>query len=169
MTESLYTHPFELLPNRVWRTYTGGAFLDRIEGKAEPADSHLPEDWLGSAVAASNPARGGDPIPNEGLSTVRAVDGTELLMTDLLAGDPDAALGAAHVAAFGVAPALLVKFIDSAVRLSIQAHPSIPWAAKHLGVARGKTEAWWILQTARPIPGCWPASRGRPSPRPGSR
>ncbi len=147
MTESLYAHPFELLPNRVWRTYTGGAVLDRIEGKAEPADGPLPEDWLGSAVAASNPARGGDPIPNEGLCTARAADGSVLLMTKVLANDPEAALGAAHVAAFGVAPALLVKFIDSAVRLSIQAHPSIPWAAERLGVARGKTEAWWILDT----------------------
>ncbi len=147
MDASLFRQPFELLPNRVWRTYRGGAVLDRIEGKAEPADGRLPEDWIGSAVAASNPARGGDPIPNEGLCTARAADGSEILMPDLLAADPEATLGAAHVAAFGVQPALLVKFIDSAVRLSIQAHPSIPWAAERLGVARGKTEAWWILET----------------------
>ena len=27
-----YDQPFEILPNRVWRTYRGGATLDEIEG-----------------------------------------------------------------------------------------------------------------------------------------
>lgn len=150
MPASVYQRPFRLLPNRVWRTYKGGAFLDRIDGQPNPTDDHWPEDWIGSAVRASNPARPGEPIADEGLSLAEACDGRRMPMTAVLADDPEAALGAAHVAAFGITPQLLVKFIDSAVRLSIQAHPSINWAKEHLGAASGKTEAWWILETRRP-------------------
>lgn len=150
MTVSVFARPFRLLPNRVWRTYTGGAFLDRIEGRPDPADGHHPEDWIGSAVAASNPARPGPPVPGEGISIAEAFDGRRMTMPEVLAGDPQAALGAAHVKAYGVKSQLLVKFIDSAVRLSIQAHPSVAWAKARLGVSSGKTEAWWILETRRP-------------------
>jgi len=150
MPPSIHRRPFRLLPNRVWRTYQGGAFLDRIEGRPAPRDGNQPEDWIGSAVMASNPARPGPAIPGEGLSIAEACDGRRLPMTAVLADDPEAALGAAHVAAFGVKPQLLVKFIDSAVRLSIQAHPSVAWAKARLGAASGKTEAWWILETRRP-------------------
>ena len=45
-----------LSPNRVWRTYSGGLMLDRMEGKAEPQDGTFPEDWIGSTVRAINPA-----------------------------------------------------------------------------------------------------------------
>nr|MBC8158080.1 hypothetical protein [Alphaproteobacteria bacterium] len=101
MTDMIYRRPMELLPNRVWRTYSGGAFLDRIEGKANPADSNMPEDWIGSAVIASNPARPGGEIPGEGLCMARSFDGQTLSMTDVLETDSEAALGARHVAAFG--------------------------------------------------------------------
>lgn len=147
---AIYHRPFRLLPNRVWRTYKGGAFLDRISGEAEPRDDHWPEDWIGSAVRAVNRARPGEPVPDEGLSMAEACDGQVLPMPAVLEGDPETALGKAHVAAFGVTPRLLVKFIDSAVRLSIQAHPSVAWAKDRLGAASGKTEAWWILETRRP-------------------
>ena len=46
---------FELPQNRVWRSYQGGRILDELVGKPEPADSHFPEDWVGSVTAASNP------------------------------------------------------------------------------------------------------------------
>lgn len=150
MTAAIHRRPFRLPPNRVWRTYRGGAFLDRIEGRPDPEDGDHPEDWIGSAVRAANPARPGPPIPDEGLSMAEACDGRRMPMTAVLEEDPEAALGAAHVAAFGVTPQLLVKIIDSAVRLSIQAHPGVAWAKAHLGAASGKTEAWWILETRRP-------------------
>ena len=150
MEDSVYRRPFELLPNRVWRTYSGGAFLDRIEGRKNPQDGSLPEDWVGSAVRASNPARKGDPVPDEGLCMARAFDGRTLPMTVVLDDAPAAALGAKHVAAFGVRPELLVKIIDSAVRLSIQAHPTAAWAQANLNAPSGKTEAWWIIETRAP-------------------
>lgn len=42
-----------LPPNRVWRTYSGGLMLDRMEGRAAAADGTFPEDWIGS----TNPSR----------------------------------------------------------------------------------------------------------------
>ena len=56
MKEIDYNQPFELLPNRVWRTYRGGAMVDAIEGK-EGEDGHFPEDWVGSATRAANMGR----------------------------------------------------------------------------------------------------------------
>lgn len=140
-----YQQPFRLLPNRVWRTYQGGRVLDQIEGKVNPADSHFPEDWVGSATRAINPGR--EHLQDEGIGVAQSADGQHFAMTELLSASPVDALGAAHVAAFGAQPQLLVKLLDSAMRLHIQAHPNVAWARQHLNANSGKTESWWILQT----------------------
>ena len=139
-----YDQPFAILPNRVWRTYRGGATLEGIEGR-EGEDGHFPEDWVGSATRAANMGR--EELVDEGVGRARGVDGAEYSMEELYQGDPDKALGAAHVAAYGAQPYLLVKLLDSAMRLHIQAHPSLAWAQAHLDANSGKTEAWWILGT----------------------
>lgn len=140
-----YKQPFTLLPNRVWRTYQGGRILDRMQGKADPTDSHFPEDWVGSATRAANPGR--EHLPDEGIGLAQTIGGETYSMAKLYTASPEEALGAAHVAAYGAQPYLLVKLLDSAMRLHIQAHPSVAWAQKHLGANSGKTEAWWILNT----------------------
>jgi len=140
-----YHQPFILPPNRVWRTYSGGRVLDQLQGKPDPADSHFPEDWVGSATRAVNPGR--EHIANEGIGTAQSVDGAVYTMDELYTAAPEKALGAAHVDAFGAQPYLLVKLLDSAMRLHMQAHPSVDWARRHLHAHSGKTEAWWILQT----------------------
>ncbi|MEZ4712341.1 MAG: class I mannose-6-phosphate isomerase [Caldilineaceae bacterium] len=140
-----YNQPFLLLPNRVWRTYEGGRVLDQIEGKTNPTDSHFPEDWIGSATRAINPGR--EHIADEGIGVAQSVDGNRFSMAQLFATSPVAALGAAHADAFGAQPQLLVKLLDSAVRLHIQAHPNVAWARRHLNSHSGKTESWWVLQT----------------------
>jgi mannose-6-phosphate isomerase len=66
---------------------------------------------------------------------------------DLIACDAKALLGTRGLAAsapFGTFP-LLVKFIDAADVLSLQLHPDSA-AAAALG-KRGKTEAWYVVQT----------------------
>lgn len=143
-----YQQPFILLPNRVWRTYQGGAVLDQWSGSAHRADGHFPEDWVGSATRAINPGR--EDLPNEGIGQAQTVDGEIYPMSALYTTDPVRALGAAHVAAYGAQPYLLVKLLDSAMRLHIQAHPAVAWARQHLHANSGKTEAWWILQTRSP-------------------
>ncbi|MEM7131480.1 MAG: class I mannose-6-phosphate isomerase [Chloroflexota bacterium] len=140
-----YQQPFILLPNRVWRTYQGGAILDQMEGKNTPADSHFPEDWVGSATRAVNPGR--DHLPEEGIGQAQDVSGHRFSMAELYEASPEEALGVQHVATYGAKPYLLVKLLDSAMRLHIQAHPSVSWSQRHLNADSGKTEAWWILQT----------------------
>ena len=86
-----------LPPNRVWRTYSGGLLLDRVEGRAAPLDSRFPQDWLGSTMRSINPVYERE---NEGLSRV-IVNGREVLLADLIAADPEYLLGARHLSAFG--------------------------------------------------------------------
>jgi len=76
---------FELPQNRVWRSYQGGRILDELVGKAEPCDSHFPEDWVGSVTAASNPDSTNE---LEGISKIQLEDQT-LLLPDLIAKDPE--------------------------------------------------------------------------------
>ena len=131
-----------LPPNRVWRTYPGGMKLDRMEGKANPEDTHFPEDWIGSTTRAVN--KGREHLTEEGLSKV-TVDGETYTVKALCEEHPDAMLGAAHAAKYGANTQFLLKFLDSAIRLHIQCHPTIPFAQKHLNSNSGKTEAYVIL------------------------
>jgi mannose-6-phosphate isomerase len=131
------------LPNRVWRTYSGGRQLDAIEGRSTPADGPFPEDWIGSTVRAINPNR---TQPNEGLASV-VLNGKETLLADLVSADPEYFLGTEHMARFGVNPMLLVKYLDSAVRLPFQVHPTVDFSRRRLHTESGKTEAYYILNT----------------------
>jgi len=97
-----------------------------------------PEDWVGSTATSF----GSD---TEGLS--RLEDGR--LLRDAIAEDPEGFLGPDHVERFGADPALLVKLLDAGQRLPVHAHPDVPFAAEHLGLAHGKTEAWVVLEPAR--------------------
>ncbi len=131
-------------PNRVWRTYLGGRTLDTLEGKDEPADTHFPEDWIGSTTRAVNLGR--EEKIEEGLSHVK-VDGQDLLLKHLFEQHADKILAPDHVADFGCEMGFLLKFLDSSIRLHIQCHPTIPFAQKHLNSNAGKTEAYVILST----------------------
>ena len=128
------------LPERVWRTYPGGATLDRMEGKPEPRDDHLPEDWVGSTTEAINPV---ERPPKEGLA--RVAEGDQPRFRDLLAEDPVALLGSAHVDAYGADLPVLVKLLDSAIRLHFQAHPTAEFARAHKLGPSGKAEGYHIL------------------------
>jgi mannose-6-phosphate isomerase len=144
----MFTHRGKLIilpPNRVWRTYPGGKILDQLARVPEPADSHLAEDWIASTTRAVN--RGREEI-REGVSKVRVGhDGALRDFAELLAGDPEYFLGAAHVRKYGAQPQLLVKFLDSGTRLHFQAHPTREFARRVLGAPSGKTEAYYVLGT----------------------
>ena len=127
--------------NRVWRVYEGGLLLERLKGEAKPQDAHFPEEWIASTVKACNAGRK-DPL--EGLSVVDSGQGG-IPFTEMLAGDPEALLGKAHVAKFGAVPGFLTKFLDSAIRLPLQAHPDRAAAKRLYNSSYGKTEAWLIL------------------------
>jgi len=128
--------------NRVWRTYPGGKNLDRKEGRDLPEDSHFPEDWIGSTTRAVN--KGREHFTEEGLSKVD-IAGERMTLKSLCEKDPERMLGAKHFAKYGASTQFLLKFLDSAIRLHIQCHPTIPFAQKYLNSNSGKTEAYIIL------------------------
>ncbi|PQB07674.1 hypothetical protein BST83_11295 [Polaribacter filamentus] len=128
--------------NRVWRTYPGGKKLDVLEALENPKDDHFPEDWIGSTTRAVN--KGREHLIKEGLSEVM-VDGQTLTLKALCKKEPYAILGEEHFKKYGPNTQFLLKFLDSAIRLHIQCHPTIPFAQKYLNSNSGKTEAYVIL------------------------
>lgn len=151
-----------LLPNRVWRSYPGGAKLSELTsghagGKAAGlagvdvgGDGHFPEDWILSTVRAVNPGR---ESVGEGPSRLSGPRGEVVLLPDLIARDAVGILGADAVAAHGQRIMLLVKYLDSAVRLQWQVHPTADFSRAHLGANSGKTEAYHILDIRPGSPG----------------
>lgn len=146
--------PWPVVPHRVSRFYRGGALLEAFRsgslgGPLDDADdTERPEDWVASATVARPPE--GDSPTDEGLAAVE-VDGQPVLVRALLETDPDAIAGPIAAIA-GVTTGLLVKLLDSAVRLPVHAHPTRAFARGHLGSWFGKTEAWIVLAT-RELPG----------------
>lgn len=134
--------------NRVWRTYQGGKLLDIIEGKEDPQDSSFPEDWIGSAVQARNVGR---EHVSEGLAMVTDNDGNTVPFRDLLQKEPEYFLGKVGDTIRSMDDIPLVKYLDSATRLHFQAHPTRAFAQQRLGLPRGKTEAYVILETREDV------------------
>lgn len=128
--------------NRVWRTYPGGRTLDELAGETTPADSHFSEEWIASTTPAIN--KGREDAYREGFSSVE-VNGEINYLKEFMEAFPDEILGRRHYQKYGANPQFLLKFLDSAIRLHIQAHPTIPFARKHLNSNSGKTEAYVIL------------------------
>ena len=137
-----------LPPNRVWRSYLGGKTLDVFEGRENPTDSHYPEDWIASTTKTNNKGRGN--LEGEGLSRIE-LEGREMFLKDLFDEFPEETLGARHTQKYGVNTQFLVKFLDSAIRLPIQCHPSAEFAKKYLNSPSGKTEAYIILKTRKEV------------------
>ncbi len=125
--------PYEEMPH----VYRGGARLARFRGAPAPTGERAPEEWLGSAVTRFG---GGE----QGLS--RLADGRTLV--DHVRDDRASWLGRAE------APGMLAKLIDAGERLPVHVHPDRAFAARRLGSAHGKAEAWAILE-AEPGAAVW--------------
>jgi mannose-6-phosphate isomerase len=149
----LLRQPIPLDPNRVYRFYKGGALIDRFRGAPDAADTDKPEDWVGSITPANNPGAGHP--HDEGLSKIALPSGEQVALKTLLEAFPEQTLGAAHLSKYGASTGLLVKLLDSSVRLPIHCHPTRPFARQHFSSIFGKTEAWIVVET-RPIPGVEP-------------
>lgn len=132
----------KLQPNRVWRTYVGGKMLDQLTSIPNPADTHFPENWIASVTRAVNPGR--DELTTEGLSSV-IFEGEEITLKKLIEKFPEELLGIDHYQKYGTDTAFLLKFLDSAIRLHLQCHPTISFAKQFLNSSHGKTEGYYIL------------------------
>ncbi|MRI00502.1 mannose-6-phosphate isomerase [Kriegella sp. EG-1] len=131
--------PLKQLPNRVWRTYEGGALIDRWKLDDSEIDNSLPEEWIMSTVIA----RGKNRPKNEGLSLMQTTSGIYSLK-DLVAANPQLYLGEALAEKFG-STGVLIKMLDSKERLTIQVHPDKEYARDRLNSEFGKTESWYVL------------------------
>ena len=130
----IWEKPVFFRRNRVFRVYLGGRLFHDFMGDP-PEDSFYPEEWIASTVRAINP---GHTDPLEGISILE--DGG-IPLTQLLQRYPRECLGGRRD--LGV----LIKFLDSAIRLPMQVHPTRDNASRLFGSPYGKTEAWLILMT----------------------
>ncbi len=133
-----FDKPIRLITSRAWRTYIGGKNISALHGQIGE-DDHFPEEWLMSTVSARNVGR--EDIV-EGLT---AVAGSDLTLADLVARYPEEMLGASHRASHGDTLGVLVKLLDSAVRLSVQVHPTREAAKRLFNSEFGKTECWYVI------------------------
>lgn len=131
--KTLTQYPIFFKRNRVKRVYQGGFLFSDFLGD-EKKDSYYPEEWIASTVTANNK----DASPLDGLSII---EDTTLTFKELLARYPDELLG--PYTSFDV----LVKYLDSAIRLPVQVHPDKIFSRKHFKSSYGKTEMWLILAT----------------------
>ncbi|HOJ35580.1 MAG TPA: class I mannose-6-phosphate isomerase [Clostridiales bacterium] len=134
ITSEISRKPIFFERNRVFRVYLGGKLFNDFFGD-EPTDGNYPEEWIASAVKALN---SNSTDPNEGLSKVQ---GTDIYLDELIEKERENILGGHD--SLGI----LVKMLDSAVRLPIQAHPDKPFSRKHFNSEYGKAEAWIVFAT----------------------
>lgn len=133
-TKALASRPLFFERNRVFRIYQGGALFHRLFGDPEK-DGSYPEEWIASSVKALNKVPAG---AHEGISRIA---GTDLYLDELLQAEPERMLGGRKEIG------ILVKALDSAVALPVQAHPTRERAARLFQSPYGKTEAWLVLDT----------------------
>ncbi len=131
--------PLKQLPNRVWRTYSGGALIDKWKLTQDTIDGSLPEEWIMSTISA----RGKNRPEKEGLSNIITPLGI-IELKELIASDLPLFLGKAVAEKFGTT-GVLIKMLDSKERLTIQVHPDKEYARTMLNSDFGKTESWYIL------------------------
>ena len=132
--KELINKPIFFERNRVYRVYTGGMPYKALfnDGYDDGTDNFFPEEWVASNVKAINEKYFGE---RDGVSVIK---GTKIFFDDLLNEYPAELLG-------GRKYDCLVKFLDSAVRLPFQAHPTKEFSRKHFNSDYGKTEAWLVV------------------------
>ena len=132
----------KLPENRVRRNYKGGAGIDRMHGRSDCRDNNMPEEWVGSMVEAFNP--GMEPVEQEGLAVVETEDGPRFLR-NLVDADREYYLGSSIHRDGSWQLSFLLKILDSAMRLHVQAHPTTQFANEVMGKPYGKLECYYIL------------------------
>ena len=133
-TVKLASQPVFFEKNRVFRVYTGGKLFSEFFGD-DSQDSFYPEEWICSSTKALNV---GCTVEFEGLSTIK---GTDIHFNELIDQQRELMLGDRK----GLD--VLVKALDSAIRLPVQAHPDKAFSRKNFNSEFGKAESWLVLAT----------------------
>lgn len=134
----------KILSTRVYRVYKGGALLDLFRGEKEPKDTNYPEDWICSTVRALQSYG----ISDESISKIEPIEGKKNI-EELINLYPREILGDKHIDIYGYKLNILVKLLDSAIRLPLQCHPEKSFSRKYLNANYGKAEAWFIVNTRK--------------------
>lgn len=132
----------KLPENRVRRNYLGGAGIDALHGRQNCADNDRPEEWVGSMVEAANP--GMELIEHEGLAVIETEGGSRFLR-DIVESQKEYYLGTSIHKDGSWQLSFLLKILDSAMRLHVQAHPTTRFANEIMGKPYGKLECYYIL------------------------
>ncbi len=125
--------PSKLPTNQFDHFYLGGNKIGAL--RHGPGGPMRPEEWI-----ASTTTRFGE--KKLGLSQLASGE----YLVDAVSSDPLTWLGAEHAAAYGASTEILVKLLDPDQRLPVHYHPNRAFAAQHLALTHGKTEAWIILE-----------------------
>ena len=133
-TVKLASQPVFFEKNRVFRVYTGGKLFSEFFGD-DSKDGFHPEEWICSSTKALNE---GSTDEFEGLSTIK---GTDIHFNELIDQQKELMLGDRK----GLD--VLVKALDSAIRLPVQAHPDKEFSRKNFNSDFGKAESWLVLAT----------------------
>lgn len=133
-TVKLASQPVFFEKNRVFRVYTGGKLFSEFFSD-DSKDGFHPEEWICSSTKALNE---GSTDEFEGLSTIK---GTDIHFNELIDQQRELMLGDRK----GLD--VLVKALDSAIRLPVQAHPDKAFSRKNFNSDFGKAESWLVLAT----------------------
>ena len=131
--------PIKLTKAGAWRTYTGGKLIEALHGNTTAEDTNFPEEWIMSTVSARNSGR------EHIVEGINGIYGEEIDFAQFIEENAVEALGEKHVEKYGNKIGVLVKLIDSAERLTVQVHPTIPKAMELFNSQFGKTECWHII------------------------
>lgn len=131
-TKAIATKPVFFEKNRVFRVYLGGKLFSDFFGD-DSEDCFYPEEWVCSSTRALNE---GSTDEFEGISLVKD---TNIHFNELLQNEKELMLGNRN--SFDV----LVKALDSAIRLPVQAHPDKAFSRVHFNSEFGKAESWIVL------------------------
>ena len=130
----MFHHPIFFNRNRVFRIYLGGKGYHKLLG--DPNTNNLfPEEWICSKVKAINPKYF---TKRDGVSII---EGTNIYLDDLLKNDKRIEGNKKYDC--------LVKYLDSAIRLPMQVHPTKEFSKKYFNSEYGKTEAWLVIDARR--------------------
>jgi mannose-6-phosphate isomerase len=145
---STHLEPIRLPANQPPQFYRGGDAIAALRGASHTDSKFGPEDWVGSATTMFGQDTNG---------LTKLPDGAWL--RDAVSADPQAWLGAKHVAALGDSTGLLVKLLDAGQRLPVHFHPTDAFARQHFDSHFGKTEAWIVVGTYGDDPRVYPGFR----------